>query len=112
MSFTFNSYCDSLTTYSIEEYVGEECYLCISMNKVNTNLFVMSPKTGYNVPIVLPQLELYLCSQYENKYIKSEIIPNKNYYMIFPTENYIIKYNGKIIFRLNRIRGWNVIQEE
>ena len=111
--FNFNCYTTSRSVYSIQEYVGEDLYICISMmNSLQPILFVMNPKVGHNVPIILPDLNVYLISQYTGEEMKNERILQKNYHMIFPQENYIVKYKGNTVFKLNRFRGWDISFEE
>jgi hypothetical protein len=104
MSFLINSYNTSSTTYSIEEYVGEEVYIKIHMEPAMCNLFIIKD----NTPIIYPNLEIFLVSQYTGEEIQSKNIQTKKCYMIFPNEDYIIKYNGNVIFKLNKVKGWNI----
>lgn len=104
MSFLINSYNTSSATYSIEEYLGEEVYINIYMDPIKCNLFIIKD----NMPIIYPNLEIFLVSQYTGEEIQSKHVQSKNCYMIFPNEDYIIKYNGNPIFKLTKVKGWNI----
>lgn len=112
MSFQFNTYDTSLTTYSIQEYCERDLYLCIETDSITKTLYIAEFKGIEPIRVLCNNIELYLISRYTGHELNIPINKNKKHYLINTDESYVVKYEGFNIAYLNRINGWNVSFEE
>lgn len=109
MTFQFNCITDSIASYCIEESPNQSLYVCIeqSVHLVN-KIFVMNIETNQ----IVNDANFEVLLSYENSCENIPDVPLVGYnnkYVIIPTYDYIVKYCGKVIYRLEKIRGWNII---
>lgn len=112
MSFQFNTYDTSLTTYSIQEYCERDLYMCIETDSNTKTLYIAEFKGIEPRRVLCKNIELYLISRYTGYEINIPIVKDKKHYLINTDESYVVKYDGFTIACLNRVNGWNILFEE
>lgn len=113
-SFKFNTYTDSNATYCIEDSPYQSLYLTIFMtDDLNVRLSVIDATQPNLQTVDCPDLKVYIISQYTGELIQSQYIQNLRFtYILIQGENYLIKYKGKTIFKLQKVKGWDVLVDD